>query len=60
MLTFAGSVDEWSRAIAEALATRDNVCARTARQGVASRHDWTTLANKVLSILQARLQPGVA
>jgi glycosyltransferase involved in cell wall biosynthesis len=60
VLTFAGSVDEWSRAIAEALATRDNVCARTARQGVASRHDWTTLANKVLSILQARLQPGVA
>ncbi|HVQ15527.1 MAG TPA: glycosyltransferase, partial [Vicinamibacterales bacterium] len=60
VLTFAGPVDEWSRAIADALTTRDNACARTARQDVASRHDWTTLADKVLSILQTRLQPGVA
>ena len=59
VLTFASSVEEWSGAIAQALTTRDNQCARQARQEVASRHDWSALAGKVLSILQARLQPGV-
>jgi glycosyltransferase involved in cell wall biosynthesis len=60
VLTFAGSIEEWSGAIASALSTRDNQCARQARQVVASRHDWSALANKVLTILQSRLQPGVA
>lgn len=60
VLTFAGSIEEWSGAIAQALTTRDNAPARQARQVVASRHDWSALAGKVLSIMQARLQPGVA
>ena len=59
VLTFAGSVEEWSCAIAQALTTRDNEHARRARQVVASRHDWSALAGRVVSILQTRLQPGV-
>jgi glycosyltransferase involved in cell wall biosynthesis len=59
VLAFAGSVDEWSCAIGTALQTGDNQPARQARQVVASRHDWSALADRVVSILQTRLQPGV-
>jgi glycosyltransferase involved in cell wall biosynthesis len=59
VLAFAGSVDEWSCAIGTALQTGDNQRARQARQVVASRHDWSALAGRVVSILQTRLQPGV-
>jgi glycosyltransferase involved in cell wall biosynthesis len=58
VLTLADSVDEWSCAISTALMTGDNQRARQARQVVASRHDWSTLAGRVVSILQTRLQPG--
>lgn len=59
VLAFAGSADEWSCAIGMALKTGDNQRARQARQIVASRHDWSALASRVVSILQTRLQPGV-
>jgi glycosyltransferase involved in cell wall biosynthesis len=60
VLQFAGDVDEWSCAIARALATRGDAEARQARRAVARRHDWSTLAGRVTDILQSRLEAGVS
>ncbi len=60
VVTFAGEADEWSDAITRALMTRADGCARDARRAIASRHDWSTLAGRVISILQTRLQSGAA
>jgi glycosyltransferase involved in cell wall biosynthesis len=60
VLTFAGTVDEWSDAIARAIAMRGDERARRARRDIARQHDWSTLAGRVMSILRTRLQPGVS
>lgn len=56
VLSFGSGADEWSWAIARALATLDDEDARRARRAVARRHDWATLAGRVTTILQNRLQ----
>jgi glycosyltransferase involved in cell wall biosynthesis len=58
VLSFGGDADEWSCAIARALATRGDEKARDARRAVARRHDWAALAGRVTSILHDRLQAG--
>lgn len=60
VLSFGGCVEEWSWAIARALATLDDQDARLARRAVARRHDWSTLADRVTAILQNRLQAVVS
>jgi glycosyltransferase involved in cell wall biosynthesis len=60
VLLFAGDADAWSYAIARALATRCDEQLRHARRAVARRHDWSTLASRVTSILRSRLERRAA
>jgi glycosyltransferase involved in cell wall biosynthesis len=60
VLFFADHADNWLSAISEALATRSDEQLRAARRRVAQQHDWATLANRVISIVQARLGARVS
>jgi glycosyltransferase involved in cell wall biosynthesis len=52
------SLDEWSCAIERGLSTRWDTALVQARRAVAQRHDWSALAGKAVSILEARLDAG--
>ena len=56
VLFLADRATDWSTAIEQALATRGDERLRSARRTVAKRHDWTTLADRVVSIVERRLQ----
>ena len=58
VVMLARSTDEWSGAIERGLATRGDAALVQARRAVAQRHDWSVLAGRAVSILEARLDAG--
>ena len=56
VVALAATLDEWSAAIAGALEpAADSVAARTARRGVARRHDWQLLVERIAQTIAHRL-----
>jgi len=59
VVALADEAEAWTAALEEGLATRHEPAPIRARRAVASRHDWTALATRAVSIFEERLTDGV-